>query len=609
VALIVAVKGIIQSYDADEMLLNAGRVVSTIGNANQLSSYLMTGFFVVGLWVNEWVLPMKITKPTLFYILSSVAFLLLVIYMICLLKTSTRGSLIALVLGGGAMIFLTFLKTTSLKLKGILSVIMVLFVMTVAGLFYFRNTHFIQQNSTLNRVTRITDGDGTNTLKSRLENYKIAVEAIKEKPFLGWGQETYHYAYAKHFNPALYADATWYDRVHNIILEWLVIGGLLGLLVYLFLWGGAIYQLWWGRNSLSNSAKIIISGYLVAYFVSNLSLFDNLLSLMIFVVFLGFINYSTNAQPIGHTFNFSKKIIWVASSIIVIVMVLLIKFTCKDAYQTNKAIANAYNAGSLDEVVTNYQQAYTKATIGRQEVAEQIAILSADVNNSPLPDETKNRYFTVARQIMATEVAKHPTYARLQIIYGNLLEAQGDNQEAISVFEKVKELSPKRQSSLRQLAMLYAKNKQYKQANDLLEQTYHLAPQNEEPKVYQAVVWAMQGDTAKVNRIVFELGDKELNSQLALVKYAFSLNNDMKGFLAMCKQRFLGNINTLPTTYQLWANTAFEMKEYVETATAVYAFRRHFAGEKHFMDVRDAHLMTQEIMQGKNPAFAFEKTE
>ena len=141
------------------------------------------------------------------------------------------------------MLVSAFLNVKNAKIRIITVLILSVLFLSVTALFYFRKTNFIQQTSALNRITRIVDKDGTNTLQSRLENYKVAIEGIKAKPFLGWGQETYHYTYAQYFNPKLYADATWYDRVHNVILEWLIIGGIFGLLVYLTLWEAVLFQL------------------------------------------------------------------------------------------------------------------------------------------------------------------------------------------------------------------------------------------------------------------------------------------------------------------------------------------------------------------------------
>ena len=347
IAFIVSVKGIIQSYNFDEMEANAGRVVATVGNANQLASYLILGFFVVGLLVSEWILPMRKSKFGLSIFLSIIAGIFIIAYIICLLKTSTRGALIGLLLGGGLMLFLTFFYAKNRQIKTIIASLLAVLLIGITSLFYFRKSTFIQQNSVLNRITRVTDKDGTNTLQSRLENYKIAIEGIKAKPFLGWGQETYHYAYAQYFNPKLYADATWYDRVHNVILEWLIIGGIIGLLAYLALWGAVLFQLWQKGNRLNVKVKIILSGFLMAYFVGNLSLFDNLLSLMAFMIVIGFVESNYRKITVENNKVFNQKTVLISSLSIIISTFFTLKTTCFQAYQTNKEIVKAYRANSL----------------------------------------------------------------------------------------------------------------------------------------------------------------------------------------------------------------------------------------------------------------------
>jgi O-antigen ligase/tetratricopeptide (TPR) repeat protein len=607
VAFIVATKGIIQFYHPEEVVVANERIVSTIGNANQLASYLILGFFVVGLLISEWILPLKKTKPFLSIFLLIIAFIYVFTYAFCLFKTSTRGALAGLILGTGLMLFLTFIKTHQPKIKALTGGILVVALLTISGLFYFRNSSFVQQNYALNRITRITDRDGSNTLQSRLETYKVAIEGIKAKPFLGWGQETFHYVYAQHFNPKLYADATWYDRPHNIILEWLITGGIVGLLAYLSLWGAVLFQLWRKNSRLNLSVKIILSGFLMAYFIGNMSLFDNLLSLLAFMMVIAFIENHSSTSEAKQPLDFSNKIIWSGSFVVLISTIFLLKITCQKAYQTNKMITSAYAAGSLDEVIDTYAQAYPNALIGRQEIAEQLATMAKDIANSPVPANTKQRYFETARNIMQSEISKHPDYARLQIIYANLLEAQGDNVEATKVLEIVQKLAPKRQSSLAQLAMLYAKNQQFEKANNLLESAYNLESKNEEMKANQALVMAMKGDRESRDKIVNQLSDKELPKHISIIQSAFALTNDLNTFFEICNKRLVGNENTTFIAYKTWAMTAYNLKNTRETATAVFCFRLHFTQRSEYIDSREALQIRQDVLEGKNPEFAFEK--
>lgn len=602
-AFIVAIKGIMQGYNQEEMILNNGRVVSTIGNANQLASYLLLGFFIVGLLITTWILPLLKTKPIIAKLYIVIASIMLGVYLWCFLQTSARGALAGLLLAIVVMTMITFFTARQPIVKRGLAIGFLGLLLLLSTIFYFRKEPFVQQNSALNRITRITDSDGTNTLQSRIENYKIALDGIKARPFLGWGQETYHYTYAQYFNPTLYADAAWYDRVHNVLLEWLVTGGILGLIAYILLWVAVVYQLWQKNSALNLKHKIFLSGFLVAYFISNISLFDNLLSLMAFMTVMAFIENHSRPQVVEPYRILHNKVI-MSGSMITIAMVFFLLNMTKQAYQTNKAIANAYRAGSLEEVIETYAQAYPKALIGRQEVAEQLVNITQDVKNSNVPKATQVHYFEVATKIMQAEITHHPHYARLQIIYGNLLEAQGKIAEATKVFEHVQELAPKRQNSLIQLAMLYAQNKQFEKASTLLQNTYLLEPKHEEVKVFQAIVMAMNGEKQQSDTLLKGLSQTALNKYIVNVKYAYSLTNDWAGFFELLKHT---SDKTTEPLYHEWAVTAYQLKNYEQVSMALFLYRTAYSGYK-FVDTRTMTAIRQDAMSGRNPEFAFERT-
>ena len=603
IAFLVSIKAIIQTYNAEDLLINSGRAVGTVGNANQLASYLLLGFFVIGLLVSEWILPMQKTKPILSILLSIISIIFLITYTFCFIKTSARGSLLSLILGGVLMLILTLIKAKQSSVKQIsISILGVLFIMIV-GTFYFRENSFIKENAILHRITHITGYNGINTLSSRLNNYQVAIEGIKAKPFLGWGQETYHYTYAQYFNPKMYNDAPWYDRVHNVILEWLINGGIIGLLAYLALWGAVLFQLWQKNNRLNINVKIITSGFLMAYFIGNLSLFDNLLSLMAFMTVIGFIESNYIKTTVEKNKVFNQKMFFISSLVIIILTFFTLKLTCLQAYQTNKEIVKAYSAGSLEEVIETYAQAYPKAIIGRQEIAEQLANLANDVVNNPVPDITKKRYFEVAKSIMVSEVKEHPDYARLQIVYANILEARGENNEAIKTYEKVKMLAPKRQSNLIQLAMLYAKNKEFGKAQKLLREIYLLESNNEEPRVYQAILYALDNQPAQRNNIINQLSEDAFGRHYNLIKYSYTLTNDLNDYLLTFRCRSNSDYEDY---FKEWANTAFYFKDFSEIETAIITYRYKFSGFK-FKVPNDYDLLRRRIQQGENPAFVFEK--
>src|SRR5574337_399584 len=85
-----------------------------------------------------------------------------------------------------------------------------------------------------------------------------------------------------------YGYQLWFDRAHNIIVEWLISAGIIGALSYLSLFGCALYLLWrFSRQKiLRRSEAISLCVLLVSYFFQNLFYFDSLISYVIFFAVL-----------------------------------------------------------------------------------------------------------------------------------------------------------------------------------------------------------------------------------------------------------------------------------------------------------------------------------
>ncbi|MFA6524239.1 MAG: O-antigen ligase family protein [Candidatus Paceibacterota bacterium] len=82
---------------------------------------------------------------------------------------------------------------------------------------------------------------------NRFVFWDIALKGFKEKPILGWGNDTYHLVYTKYFNPIIttsgYAPEYWVDRSHSIYFDELVSGGILGFFFLMSLYGILLFGL------------------------------------------------------------------------------------------------------------------------------------------------------------------------------------------------------------------------------------------------------------------------------------------------------------------------------------------------------------------------------
>lgn len=82
---------------------------------------------------------------------------------------------------------------------------------------------------------------------NRLVFWHIATEGFKEKPMLGWGGDSYQYIYAKYFDPVIIVQGFgveyWVDRAHNVYIDELATGGILGFVGLISLYGFILFGL------------------------------------------------------------------------------------------------------------------------------------------------------------------------------------------------------------------------------------------------------------------------------------------------------------------------------------------------------------------------------
>lgn len=111
--------------------------------------------------------------------------------------------------------------------------------------------------------------------------WQMAVDAIKEKPVTGWGIENFEYGYQKYFDARLadpnYVGEIWFDRVHNVVLDTLIGGGVV-LFVFYLLTFLALPAYLFIRFFGEDGHKYLIPLLLLVHFVELQTSFDVLIS-------------------------------------------------------------------------------------------------------------------------------------------------------------------------------------------------------------------------------------------------------------------------------------------------------------------------------------------
>lgn len=385
------------------------------------------------------------------------------------------------------------------------------------GLFgLVRKTDFVTQNPFLSRFANISASDPTGN--SRIMVWKMALQGFKERPILGWGQDNFSYVFAKYHDPNMYAQEPWFDRCHNVFFDWLIAAGILGLVSHLALYFFA--ALLTSRATLfSEAEKVSIYGLLVAQFVNNLFIFDNLASYLLFYALLAYISsvYSSGNKD-QKDISLEKQKEWLVPVGILLLCVLSLSSVILP-YFANKATIRglvSYRGGDqFDEMRlkrNGFEDAVTIGSVGRREIREQAvstaaAVIGADGSKlSPEMSSTlleeKKKWFTLVSGLAQTDIADYPDDLRIVEVYGNFYLRIGDMENAGKLLTEAHKLAPHRQRTSFSLMQYYLLAGNFKDAYTLAQGVYKDAPEYEVArKAYTS--------------ISLRIGEKEFTSAVA----------------------------------------------------------------------------------------------
>ncbi len=480
-SLVMVLYSIFQLAGAIEINQGGVRVDGTLGNATYLAVYMLMHIGIAAfLYARE----KKGSAWKAYYALT------MLLNALVLYFTATRGAILGLALGilitAGFLIFGS--KDNKKIQKRALLVVAILVVL--GGLFVaVRNTSFVTNSPVLGRFSNLS----LNQIRSqgRFYIWPMAVEGIKERPLLGWGQENFNYTFNAQYNPAMYNQEQWFDRAHNIILDWGIAGGLLGLLSYLGMFVALLYAIW-RKSSFSYIERSILTGFVAGYFFQNLFVFDNIASYILFFSLLAYVHFSTSVE--GRTVREGEdKLPLPMKYALGVGAVVLVLFTLYSwnlrPIQANTQLIKAFRGSqSTDLQVIGQVQGYlenalTKSTLGRSEVREQIPSLGEKISSSQLDQDKKNEFATFAKNELLAQVNGYPDDARYRIIAGSYLARRGLYEEALVHLRRAIELTPGKQVARFELAEVYFAQNNYQAALAELKTAYELAPAYTEAKI------------------------------------------------------------------------------------------------------------------------------
>ena len=451
------------------------RVDGTFGNAIYLAVYLLFHIFIA---------LMQMTREWKNKNLRMVYGALILSQVFILYFTATRGTILGLLGGLLVLAFLNLWNYEDARMKklsiGVLTALLVL----VGGFFFVKDTNFVKESPVLSRFATLNLSD----LKSqgRYFIWPMAWEGIKERPILGWGQENFSYVFQKHYRPEMYNLEPWFDRAHNVFLDWAVAGGLLALALYLSLYALALYFIW-KKDDFSYVEKSVLTSLIAAYFFHNLFVFDHLFSYVFFFSVLAYLQARSAGEPLWKKDFSSEAENYLAVPVIGVLALVSLYFINWKPLVANTSLIQALqsaNVGKSAQAVEAFERSYRSSPLGRQEGTEQLVVNAPRILSSDLSMEAKNLFFRFAKEAVLKQGEKFPDDARYQLVAGTFFGATSSLDEGLLYLERARSLSPNKQQIYLEIAQAYYakgdKNKAIEALRYIAEITPELAPQMEE---------------------------------------------------------------------------------------------------------------------------------
>jgi hypothetical protein len=314
-------------------------------------------------------------------------------------------------------------------------VIALIFILGIA--FYFnRDAQWIKNNGVLGRLATISLSDTKTQARGFI--WPMAVKGVFESPktaIIGVGQENFNYIFNANYDPQMWRHEQWFDRAHSVFLDWLVAGGLLGLIAYLSLYLlSLIYII---RSDLSIGQKSIMVGLLVSYGIHNIFVFDNQTSYVMFFTILAFVHsfkagkipkiFASSDKPV--TEDYKTVINYVFVPIITILFIAGFYFINVRPIQANTRLITTLRLCSdpKNASVKVYESVFgLDETVANQEAREQLLTCAANVIRGNVPLQQKTDFYNLVKTEIDKQVATTPNDARVYIIAGGFYNSIQD---------------------------------------------------------------------------------------------------------------------------------------------------------------------------------------
>ncbi len=477
------------------------RVDATLGNATYLAAYLVFHlFFLVWFFLRADRRWLRIAYGLAFF------FEIVILYF-----TATRGAIIGF-LGGLAVLSALFALFGRAVRRRVALASLGIVVLIPLSFFLLRDTAIIKKSDLLVRFAAISPSE--TTTRARFTIWRMALEGWQERPILGWGQESFTYVFSRYYEPSLWRQEPWFDRAHNVFLDWLISGGILGLAAYLGMFAAAGWSLLRAlrAGALDMTAFGVLASLLAAHSFQNVFVFDNLTSYVLFFGTLGYVHaVSVGAagaeapaavapprrrrRAIAPGAAMGVMALAVAAWALVLWAANIKPIRAAQATLNALAILQAHPpAGRVDAAMAEFGRGITLGTFGTTELREQLAQASGPVVRDPaLAPQDKMKFLEFATRELEEQRRAFPSDMRAKAFLATLYLAGGRVGDTIVMVNEALALNDRRPQFYFIAAEAYLNSNQLDQALAVLRRAYELDPAYPEARANLITVLILAG--------------------------------------------------------------------------------------------------------------------
>ena len=481
------------------------RVDSTLGNSTYMAVYMLFHVFIAALMFTR-----SASRNR-----KIVHGLLIALFTFILFQTGTRGAILGLI-GGGLLTasYLTIFATAYPRMRKAGAGILFALILLVAGFVVIRDAAFIQNMPMFDRLADISLKSGD----IRFMVWSVALEGIKERPILGWGQENFSYVFNAYYDPGLHIAEAWYDRTHNVVFDWLIAGGILGALAYFSIFIATLFYTvvrpivnrFRKRKedaTFTVMERALLLGLLGAYVFHNLFVFDNIVSYIFFAVILAFI-HTRVAVDIRFIKEFRIDPMFVSRIAVPVGGVLLaatIYFVNVPAMRAAGDIIDSFRSQNIDTRMEEFQQALDRDSFGRQEIVEQLVQQAMTLQDQEsIPASEKREFATFAEKELLAMIEEKPNDPRFYIFLAGLYRAQGEAAQAAEALAGARALTPTKPSIIVEQGVLEYQRMNFDAMARFFKETYELAPNFERGRILYGGSLLYTGETERFAEVLTE---------------------------------------------------------------------------------------------------------